>query len=82
MTRQKVADLTANSISHDIIVSFLTSVGATVVSKTLSGEYVTAKAYIRLLEEMFHKEFFMFHQTQDVDHRMQKFVRAEHYYIS
>jgi subtilase family serine protease len=79
-TRQEVADLTANLISRDYLVSYLTSVGATDLSETLDGEYVTANAPIRLWEEMFHTEFFMFHQTQDLD-RIKKFVRAEHYYI-
>jgi subtilase family serine protease len=79
-TRQEVADLTANFISRDYLVLYLASIGATVLSETLDGEYVTANAPIRLWEEIFHTEFFMFHQTQDVD-RIKKFVRAEHYYL-
>jgi hypothetical protein len=79
-TRQEVADLTANLESRDAVVSYITSVGATIVSETLSGEFVIANGPIRLWEEMFHTEFFMFHQTQDVDH-VQKLVRSEHYSI-
>jgi hypothetical protein len=79
-TRQEVADLTANLISRDYLVSYLIKKGATVVSETLDGEYVTANAPIRLWEDIFHTEFFIFHQTQDVDH-IKKYVRAEHYHI-
>lgn len=79
-TRLEVAELTANLESRDVVVSYLTSIGATVVSETLSGEYVTAKAPIRLWEEMLHTEFFMFHQSQDKG-LIQKFVRAESYYL-
>jgi subtilase family serine protease len=79
-TRQQVANLTANPISRDYLVSFLTSIGATIVSETLSGEYIKAKAPIRLWEEMFQTEFFMFHRTQDADH-IDTFVRAEYYYL-
>jgi tripeptidyl-peptidase-1 len=79
-TRQQVANLTANPISHDYLVSFLTSIGATVVSETLSGEYIKANAPIRLWEEMFQTEFFTFHRTQDADH-IDAFVRAEYYYL-
>jgi tripeptidyl-peptidase-1 len=79
-TRLEVAELTANLESRDVVVSYLTSIGATVVSETLSGEYVTANAPIRLWEEMFHTEFFTYHQTQAKGH-IQKFVRAESYYL-
>jgi hypothetical protein len=79
-TRREVADLTANPISRDYLVSYLTSKGVTVVSETLDGEYVTANAPIRLWEEMFHTEFFMFHKTSNAN-RMEKFVRAEYYYL-
>jgi tripeptidyl-peptidase-1 len=79
-TRQEVADLTANPISRDYLISFLTSKGANIVSETLSGEYVTANAPIRLWEEIFHTEFFIFHRTQDAKH-VDKFVRAEYYYL-
>jgi tripeptidyl-peptidase-1 len=79
-TREEVADLTANPISRDAVVSYLTSTGATVVSETLNGEYVTVNGPIRLWEELFHTEFFMFHQTQVGGH-MNKLVRAEHYSI-
>jgi tripeptidyl-peptidase-1 len=79
-TRLEVAELTANLESRDVVVSYLTSIGATVVSETLSGEYVTANAPIRLWEEMFHTEFFVYHQTNEKGH-VQKFVRAESYYL-
>jgi hypothetical protein len=79
-TREEVAGLTANPISRDAVVSYLTSTGATVVSETLNGEYVTVNGPIRLWEELFHTEFFMFHQTQAGGH-MNKLMRAEHYSI-
>jgi hypothetical protein len=63
------------------VVSYLISIGATVISETLSGEYITANAPIRLweamfhtknapykecsIQRMFHTKFFMFHKTSD-----------------
>lgn len=79
-TLQEVVDLTANSVSRDAVLSYLRSFGAQIVSESLSGEYVTAIGPIRLWEELFHTEFFMFHQTEERDH-VHKLVRAEHYYI-
>jgi tripeptidyl-peptidase-1 len=79
-TGEEVAGLTANPISREAVVLYLTSNGATVVSETLNGEYVTVNGPIRLWEELFHTEFFMFHQTEAGGH-MNKLVRAEHYSI-
>mmetsp|Transcript_11507 Transcript_11507/g.11150 ORF Transcript_11507/g.11150 Transcript_11507/m.11150 type:complete len:249 (+) Transcript_11507:63-809(+) len=79
-TKQEVAELTANLESREAVIAYLKSVGATVVSETLNGEYITANGPIKLWENMFLTEFFMFHQTHDVDHVL-KVVRAEHYSI-
>jgi hypothetical protein len=82
-TRQEVKDLTANPSSRDALVSYLTSpsIGATIVSETSGGEYVTAKGPIKLWEEMFHNEFFLFHQISQEggQGRVREVVRAEHY---
>jgi len=79
-TRKEIAELTANPESRDYLVSHLKSIGATVVSETLNGEYITANAPIKVWEAMFHTKFFMFHKTSDAN-RKEKFVRAEYYYF-
>mmetsp|Transcript_11356 Transcript_11356/g.11000 ORF Transcript_11356/g.11000 Transcript_11356/m.11000 type:complete len:938 (+) Transcript_11356:160-2973(+) len=78
-TRKEIAELTANPESRDYLVSHLKSIGATVVSETLNGEYITANAPIKVWEAMFHTKFFMFHKTSFTS--IEKFVRAEEYYL-
>ena len=80
MTRDQVVEMTANPEGRDAIIAYLHSKGATVVSETLYGEYITAAASISLWEKEFQTEFFMFHQTQ-LDGRVLSMVRAESYSI-
>ena len=80
MTREQVVEMTANPEGRDATVAYLHSMGATVVSETLCGEYITAAASISVWEEVLQTEFFTFHQTQ-LDGKVLSMVRAEGYSI-
>ena len=80
MTREQVVEMTANPEGRDATVAYLHSMGATVVSETLCGEYITAAASISVWEEVLQTEFFTFHQTQ-LDGKVLSMVRAECYSI-
>ena len=79
-TRNEVVDFTSNSEGRDAVVSYLHMSGASIVSETLAGEYITAKAPIKVWEKMFNTEFFRFTQTQR-DNSIETFIRAEDYWI-
>jgi tripeptidyl-peptidase I len=80
MTMNEVVEMTANPEGLVAVSSYLVRNGATIVSETLHGEYVTAAAPIAVWEKVLNTEFFTFHQTQ-VDGRIEALVRAESYSI-
>ena len=80
-TRDEVVDFTSNTEGRDAVVSYLHMNGASVVSETLAGEYVTAKAPIKVWEKIFNTEFFSFIMTHD-DNSIETLIRAEHYSIA
>jgi tripeptidyl-peptidase I len=80
MTMDEVVAMTANPEGLVAVTSYLVKNGASIVSETLHGEYVTAAAPIAVWEKVLNTEFFTFHQTQ-VDGRIEVLVRAESYSI-
>lgn len=80
LTREEVAKLTTNPLSRDTIISYLESHGATILSETYYGEYITANAPIEIWERLLNTEFFSFQRTQPNGH-VSKIVRTERYWI-
>jgi Pro-kumamolisin, activation domain len=80
MTSEEVAELTSNPEARDQIISQLDAAGATIISETLNGEYITANAPIAVWERLFRTEFFTFRQTLRSGHVLD-IVRAEEYWI-
>ena len=80
-TRDEVVDFTSNTEGRDAVVSYLHMNGASVVSETLAGEYISAKAPIKVWEKIFNTEFFSFIMTHD-DNSIETLIRAEHYSIA
>ena len=80
MTRNEVRDLTSNPVANLAVTSYLEAIGATVVSESLDGEYITATAPIHTWEKMFHAEFHTFEQKH-VDGGRSGTIRAEEYWI-
>jgi hypothetical protein len=79
-TRKEVADLTSNPEGTATLLSFLAAAGATVVSNSLYGEYITASAPIALWENIFDTTFHVYKQIRR-DGSRKKVVRAEKYSI-
>ena len=79
-TREKVADHTSNAEGRDAVVSYLHLNGASVMSETLAGEYIIAKAPIKIWEEILNTEFFSFIVTGP-DKNTKTVMRAESYWI-
>ena len=79
-TRDEVVDYTSNAEGRDAVVSYLHMNGASVVSETLAGEYITAEAPIKVWEKMLNTEFFSFTLTHH-DNSTKTVIRAEDYWI-
>ena len=80
MTREGVAEMTSNPVAREAVLTYLRKSGASIISETLSGEYITSRAPIKIWENFFNCEFFLFHFTQH-DGEVSKVVRAESYSI-
>ncbi len=66
LTRQQIADLTANTEATAAITKFLLANGATITKKTKYGEYISARAKVSLWEKVFATEFYEFqHESAD-----------------
>lgn len=77
---EQVAGLTRNIDARDSIVGYLLTKGATVVSESPRGEYITAIASISTWEEVLNTQFFTFHQRQH-NGDITQLVRAEAYSV-
>ena len=75
-TREEVADFTSNPEARDAVVSYLHSNGASIFSESLAGDYIKAKASIKVWEKMFNTEFFLYRGKSVGD-----VVRAEEYWL-
>ena len=81
MTREEIEEISSNPESRDAVVRYLEESGATVISQSHHGEYVTAHAPISLWEELLNTEFFLFHHTQPKSDVVAALVRAEKYSV-
>ena len=76
----QVATLTSNPTSRSALVSYLHTVGASVRTESLHGDFITATAPVSIWESMFNTEFYTFHHTRR-DNEVRKIVSAERYSI-
>ena len=79
-SKDEVTEFTSNHEGRDAVVSYLNLNGASVVSETRAGEYITARAPIKVWEKMFNTEFFAFRMTHS-DTSVVNYIRAEHYSV-
>ena len=79
-SKDEVTAFTSNPEGRDAVVSYLNSNGASVVSETRAGEYISARAPIKVWETMFDTEFFAFRMTHS-DASVENLIRAEHYSV-
>jgi tripeptidyl-peptidase I len=80
LLQEEIVRLTRNQEARDAVVSYLHANGASVVSETLSSEYITARAPIAIWEELFNCKFYLYHQT-DENRVVNTLVRTESYSI-
>ena len=79
-SREDVVDFTSNPEGRDAVVTYLNSNGASIVSETLAGEYVTALAPVKVWEKIFKTEFYSYIVTH-YDESVHTVIRAEEYWI-
>ena len=80
LTREEMHDLISNPEACAEVTSYLLNGGATVISETNGGGYITAQAPITVWETMFKTDFFVFQQTH-LNGETHEVVRAEHYSV-
>lgn len=77
---EEVADFTSNLEARDAVVAYLHAEGASIVSETLHGEYITANAPVVVWEKMFRTVFYWYDQGHR-DNSFDTILRAEEYWI-
>ena len=80
MSGEQIHALTSNPEARDSIVSYLRLNGASVISETLSGDFITANAPISAWDRILNTNFTAFHQLQPGGD-VQRIVRAKQYSI-
>ena len=80
MSGEQIHALTSNPEARDSIVSYLRLNGASVISETLSGDFITVNAPISAWDRILDTTFTEFHQLQP-EGDVQTIVRAKHYSI-
>ena len=89
MSALEIADLTRNPGSRSSVVKHLKSSGASIVSETSYGEYITARASVQVWEKMFNTEFYTYalrrsesdYSGRSYESGVTRFVRAEEYSV-
>ena len=83
MSAVEIADLTRNPGSYSRVVKYLNASGASIVSETLYGEYITARASISVWEQMFNTVFYTYalHPLESDSSKIKSFARAEKYSV-
>ena len=79
LSKKDVEAITQNHASHDHVISYLKAANISILSETLSGEYVTAIAPIRIWEELLDTEFFEFYHSRGDEDVADRILRAESY---
>ena len=80
MSGEHIHALTSNPDARDSIVSYLRLNGASVISETLSGDFITVNAPISAWDRILDTNFTEFHQLQP-EGDVQTIVRAKQYSI-
>lgn len=80
MTKAQVTEMTSNPIANKRIKEYLKMSGASIISETHGGEYISATGPVKLWEGMFNTEFFVFHHKRIGSAKIEV-VRAEKYSV-
>ena len=77
---EQVAGLTRNIEARDSIIAYLHKKGASIITESPRGDYITALAPVSIWEEVLNTQFFTFHQRQH-NGDITQVVRAESYSV-
>jgi tripeptidyl-peptidase I len=80
MKKEEIDNLISNPEACTQLTAYLHANGATSLSETPGGGYITAAAPITVWERIFKTEFFVFQQTH-LNGETHEVVRAEHYSV-
>lgn len=91
MKSKEIAGMTESPQARLEVLSYLKAAGATIISETLHGEYITARAPVSIWERMLNTEFFTYsvqnQRTQhnanmnDEDNSIRNYIRTERYSV-
>lgn len=81
LTKQEVVNLISNPVANRKIREYVEMSGATFTHETDGGDFVFATGPIKIWEEMFDTEFFVFHHMRSENGPPIKIVRAEEYSV-
>ena len=89
MSSMEIADLTRNPGSSSNVANYLKESGASILSETLYGEYIKARASVQVWEQIFNTEFHTYalqplesdNAEHSADGAIKRFVRAEKYSV-
>jgi tripeptidyl-peptidase I len=81
LTKQEVVNLTSNPLANRKIREYIEKSGATYTHETDGGDFVFATGPIKIWEEMFDTEFFVFHHVRSETGPPSKIVRAIEYSV-
>lgn len=79
-TRVEVTEMTANPVANEKITEFLNAAGASIVSESLGGEYITARGTVAVWETIFNTKFYNFDHIHN-ENILSTVVRAEEYSV-
>ena len=80
-SRIEIEEIASNPTSRNYVLQYLQDSGATIISESIFGEYITAQAPVSLWEKMFKTEFYKFHHTSEERKNVVELVRAEMYSV-
>ena len=80
-SRIEIEEIASNPLSKIFLLNYLQDSGATIISESLFGEYITAQAPVSLWEEMFQTDFYKFHHSSEEEEDVVEIIRAEKYSV-
>jgi tripeptidyl-peptidase I len=81
LTKQEVVNLTSNPVANRKIREYIEQSGATYTHETDGGDFLFATGPIKIWEEMFDTQFFVFHHVRSENGPPSKIVRAVEYSV-
>ena len=91
LTSKEIANMTESPQARREVLSYLKAAGASIISETLYGEYITARAPVSIWEEMLDTEFYTYAvqnppkqhnaHTNERENSIRNYIRTERYSV-